>query len=175
MAEFYYIFFSFLYYFLLYVHVLLKFSCFLNYFKVDEASQEVFESLRNKPIIGENFPPLDEGKIGTGSTDVGDVSWIAPLSLLRIACYTTGTSAHDWGVVATGGMSIGHKGMLHAAKIMALVAVDLFDDPVHLEKATEEFNKAISKKPYKNPIPDYVPMTLQLPATLVFRKDLKEQ
>ena len=135
----------------------------LDHFKPDESLVQIFEKYRDKPLIGENFPPLDSGKIGTGSTDVGDVSWIAPLCLLRIACWSTGSSSHDWGVVATGRMSIGHKGMLHAAKIMAAVAVDLFDDPHHMKMTREEFEKAISKQPYKNPIPDYVEPPIQEP------------
>ena len=40
-----------------------------------------------------------------------------------------GIPGHSWAVTATGAMSIGHKGMLHAAKAMAIAAADLVDDP----------------------------------------------
>jgi aminobenzoyl-glutamate utilization protein B len=121
----------------------------------DEVHDQV-EALKGEPLIAENLPALDEGQIHTGSTDVGDVSWITPLCMLRTACFATGAAGHSWGIVATSGMSIGHKGMLHAAKTMALVAVDLFADPQHLARARLEFEQATRENPYSSPIPDHV-------------------
>jgi len=117
---------------------------------------ETVESLRGQPLIAENLPAMDHRHIGTGSTDVGDVSWITPLSMLNTACFATGAAGHSWGVVATSGMSIGHKGMLHAAKIMALTAADLYADPKHLSQAHQEFEKATRDNPYVTPLPDDV-------------------
>lgn len=108
------------------------------------------------PILSENYPPFDQGKLVTGSTDVGDLSWKTPLSMLTTACWTTASLAHSWGAVATGGMSIGHKGMLHAAKIMALSAMDLFTDPQHLILAQAEFKRELAARPYINPIPEHI-------------------
>lgn len=105
------------------------------------------------PLLGQNYPALDEGQIMTGSTDVGDLSWKAPLSMLTTSCWTTASVGHSWGVVATGGMSIGHKGMLHAAKVMALSAIELLTDPARLAAAREEFEAAVAATPYTNPIP----------------------
>lgn len=105
------------------------------------------------PLLGENYPALDEGKIMTGSTDVGDLSWKTPLSMLTTACWTTASVAHSWGVVATGNRTIGHKGMLHAAKIMALSAIDLLSDPARLAAARQEFEAQVARHPYANPIP----------------------
>jgi len=112
--------------------------------------------LKREPLLGENFPSLDEGVIRTGSTDVGDLSWITPLSMLRTACWPAGVSAHSWGIVAASAMSIGHKGMMHAAKIMALAAIDLCTDPEHLRKARQEFERATKGQPYRMPLPDHV-------------------
>ena len=89
----------------------------------------------------------------TGSTDVGDLSWKTPLSMLTTACWVTAASAHTWGIVATGATSIGHKGMMHAAKIMALAAIDLYTDPELLQKAQDEFKKSIAAHPYQSPLP----------------------
>jgi aminobenzoyl-glutamate utilization protein B len=50
-------------------------------------------------------------------------------------------------------MSIGHKGMMHAAKVMAVTAVELLSNPEHLPKIKEEFQKATKGKPYVPPIP----------------------
>ena len=110
-----------------------------------------------KPLLGENFPSMDEGEVMTGSTDVGDMSQVVPLSMLSTACWATGAPGHTWGIVATGAMSIGHKGMLHAAKIMALAAVDLFENPQLLQEVREEFEKSTKDAPYQCPIPDHIP------------------
>jgi aminobenzoyl-glutamate utilization protein B len=109
-----------------------------------------------QPLVGENFPALDIDDIFTGSSDVGDLSMKAPLSMLVTACWPSGAPAHTWGVVATGAMSIGHKGMLHAAKTMAIAALDLYSDPALLRKVRREFGKAILEHPYKCPIPDQI-------------------
>ena len=58
------------------------------------------------------------------STDVGDRSWIVPTVHLNIPTFAAGTALHSWQAVAQGKSSIAHKGMLYAAKIMALTALD---------------------------------------------------
>jgi aminobenzoyl-glutamate utilization protein B len=108
------------------------------------------------PILSENYPAYDEGKVLTGSTDVGDLSWRVPLSMLMTSCWTTASVGHSWGIVATSRMSIGHKGMLHAAKIMALTAMDLFSDPHHIQQARAEFARELAAHPYANPIPEHI-------------------
>ncbi len=114
---------------------------------------EVFEKLKNVILAGENFPGLDADEVATGSTDVGDASQITPLSLLNTTCAPLGVPGHTWGIVAASGVSIGHKGMLHAAKAMALAAIDCYSDPTHIQKARAEFEKAISAQPYISPVP----------------------
>lgn len=111
------------------------------------------EDAVRKPLIAENFPATDAAYVMGGSTDVGDLSWCVPVSMLRTACFPTAVPGHSWGNVATSGMSIGHKGMMHAAKIMALAAVDCFTDPAHIQKARDEFEKATKGRPYKAMIP----------------------
>ena len=74
--------------------------------------------------------PLNEnpGEPEGGSTDVGDVSWVVPTLHFSVATAPAETPWHAWPVVAAGGMSIGHKGMLYAAKTMAATLVDLYGD-----------------------------------------------
>ena len=50
------------------------------------------------------------------STDVGDISWVCPTTGMRAATWVPGTVAHSWQAVVAGGTSIGHKGMMVAAK-----------------------------------------------------------
>ncbi len=76
-----------------------------------------------------------------GSTDVGDVSWNVPTVGFVTATWVPGTSAHSWQAVAAGGMSIGHKGMLLAMKLLALTASDLYQDPQLVRAATEELRR----------------------------------
>jgi aminobenzoyl-glutamate utilization protein B len=109
---------------------------------------------RDLPLIGGNFPSLDEHVVGKGSTDVGDLSQIVPVSMLRTTCFPTGVPGHSWGNTATSGTSIGHKGMMHAAKAMAVTAVELLSDPKHLVEVRREFELSTKDKPYVPPIPD---------------------
>jgi len=114
------------------------------------------QAYEGQDLIGDNFPSMDEENVETGSTDVGDLSQIAPISMLGTACFPVAASGHSWGIVASSGSSIGHKGMMHAAKIMALSAIDCYNDPVHLQKAREEFIRITKGKPYQSPLPAHV-------------------
>ncbi|MBY0432693.1 MAG: amidohydrolase [Cyclobacteriaceae bacterium] len=73
------------------------------------------------------------------STDVGDVSWVVPTVGLSTATWVPGTAAHSWQAVAAGGTSIGFKGMMMAAKTLALTAVDLFSNQVLIDEGWKEF------------------------------------
>ncbi len=75
---------------------------------------------------------------GMGSTDVGDVSWLVPTTGLRTATWVPGTAAHSWQAIAAGGTSIGSKGMIVAAKTLALTAIELFQDPELVKAARDE-------------------------------------
>ena len=57
------------------------------------------------------------------------------------ATWIPGTPAHSWQAVAAGGTDIGNKGMMVAAKTIALTAIDLFSDKNLIEKAKAEFSK----------------------------------
>jgi len=83
-----------------------------------------------------NIQPFEE-KIGRGSTDVGGVSWVVPTVGFRTATWVPGTPGHSWQAVACGGMSIGHKGMMNAAKTLALSCIHVFQNPAIVEKAWE--------------------------------------
>ncbi|HSD65347.1 MAG TPA: amidohydrolase, partial [Vicinamibacteria bacterium] len=73
--------------------------------------------------------PLEGQEKEGGSSDVGDVSWNVPTLHVSVATAPRGVPWHAWPVVAAGGTSIGHEGMVRAAKTLALTMVDLFDDP----------------------------------------------
>lgn len=86
---------------------------------------------------------------GGGSTDVGDVSYVVPTVGLEAATWVPGTPAHSWQAVACGGTEIGSKGMLVAAKTLALTGLDLFTTPALLRQAHEEFRQDVGAYQYR--------------------------
>lgn len=76
-----------------------------------------------------------------GSTDVGDVSFTVPTAGLSTATWVPGTAAHSWQAVAAGGTSIGTKGMMVAAKTLALTAIDIFKSKDVISKAKLELTE----------------------------------
>jgi len=113
------------------------------------------------PPIGLEGTPepldLDPREIDGGSTDVGDVSWKVPTLHLSVTTAAAGAPWHAWPVVATGGMSIGHKGMIYAAKVLAATMVDLFADPAKLAEVRREFEDKTRGVVYVSYIPDGPP------------------
>jgi len=100
---------------------------------------------------------LDEQEFEGGSTDVGDVSWLVPTLHLSVTTAPSRAPWHAWPVVACGGMSIGHKGMIYAGKTLAATMVDLFGDPKALASVKEEFVRQTAGVTYKAYIPDGPP------------------
>ncbi len=92
-----------------------------------------------------------------GSTDVGDVSWIVPTLSMNATTAPVDAPWHAWPVVACGGMSIGHKGLVYAAKALATTTVDLFEDAKTLEAIKAEFREKTKGVIYKPFIPDGPP------------------
>jgi len=92
------------------------------------------------------------------STDSGDVSWVTPLATLNTATWVPGTAAHSWQATAAGGMSIGLKGAIVAAKTLALTVAQISTSPELIAAAKAEFDK--SRGPgfvYKSLIGDRAP------------------
>ena len=76
-----------------------------------------------------------------GSSDVGDVSWETPTAQIHVTAFISGAPGHSWQNVSSGGGTIGHKSLLHAGKVLAAAAIDLYEDPQLLGAAREEFDK----------------------------------
>lgn len=107
------------------------------------------EELLDVPLHDEILECCDRGKYVTGSTDAGEVSWIAPFAQFATAAFPGGVSPHTWQATAAAGSSIGHKATILAAKTLAGSLYDLFtDDTGIIEKAKEEFNRKTNGKPY---------------------------
>lgn len=88
------------------------------------------------------------GKVGMGSTDVGDVSWVVPTTGFSVACWVPGTPGHSWQAVACGGTTIAKKGMKLAARTLAATACDLFADPQLVTAAKAEQRRRLDGRTY---------------------------
>lgn len=117
---------------------------------------ETVKKLKER-VIADLIPPHSSTEaILSGSTDVGDVSWVVPTMQCLTTCFALGTPLHTWQVVSQGTMPIAHKGMLQAAKVIALTAVQVMQDPTILEKAKAELQERLDGKSYHSLIPDAV-------------------
>ncbi|MBS3819170.1 amidohydrolase [bacterium] len=90
---------------------------------------------------------------GGGSTDVAEVSWLTPTTSLGVAFKPLGTPGHHWGAVACGGMSIGLKAVITAAKVMSASGLDFLTQPQIIEKMRKEWKEKKEGKKYESPLP----------------------
>ena len=104
-----------------------------------------------KPLLATRKNP------GGGSTDVGDVSWNVANINLRVTTAPVDTPWHSWAVVACGGMSIGHKGMIYASKVMAMTMLDLYENPKLVEKVKTEYLERKGTEVYEAIVPEGPP------------------
>ena len=93
---------------------------------------------------------------GYGSTDVGDVQHIVPCVQVMTATCNLAAPGHSWQITSCAGMSIGMKGMLYGAKVMAATAMKLVDDPKLVDEAKEEFKKQMNGRTYKCPVTEEI-------------------
>ena len=100
------------------------------------------------------FDPADI-KLQAGSTDVGDVAAAVPTLNLNMACACIGNVAHTWQMTAQAASSIGHKGMINAAKVLALSSVRTMEKPDLITEARAELEKRNGGR-YVCPLPDEV-------------------
>ena len=87
------------------------------------------------------------------SGDVGDVSWNVPTIGFRTATFVPGVANHTWLATASAGMSIGQKGMVVAAKALAVTGADLFSDRQLILDAKADFGHQLEGKTYQSVIP----------------------
>ncbi len=117
----------------------------LTYTPEEEAFAKKIQQATGKPQVGMDASinallPTAEHPMG-GSTDVADVSWNVPNINLSVTVAPKDTPWHSWAVVACSGMSIGHKGMIQAAKTMSMTMVDLFQQPKLVQEIKAEFKE----------------------------------
>ena len=133
----------------------------ISYTEEEIAFGKKIQEVTGKPQLGMDsaINPLETTKEhpGGGSTDVGDVSWNVANINLSVTTAPKDTPWHSWAVVACGGMSIGHKGLLHAAKAMGMTMVDLFEDKKLVEKVKAEYLSRKGSEVYEAIVPEGPP------------------
>jgi aminobenzoyl-glutamate utilization protein B len=104
------------------------------YSTLDQPQRRIGDQLKIEPYTV---------SLGYGSTDVGDVSIAVPTAGIDVATWVPGTAPHSWQAVAAGGMSIGHKGALNAARVLTLAAVELMQNSALIEAAQREHRQKL--------------------------------
>src|SRR5512138_1069844 len=95
---------------------------------------------------------------GGGSSDVGDVTLIAPTATIGFPGDVPGAIGHHWSSVACFYGSLAWKGLNAGAKAIAASAIDLLTRPEELGKLRKEFDEYAKTHPYKPFLPaDAVP------------------
>lgn len=113
-------------------------------------AEKTFEAQLQKTLEGpprggpEQVHVSKSETVGMASTDAGDVSWVVPLGSLTAATFVPGVSPHTWQAAACAGTSIGRKGMLVAARTLALAGVELFENPVEVDAAKAAYQKRLA-------------------------------
>ncbi|MGF9976968.1 M20 family metallopeptidase [Viridibacillus arvi] len=121
-----------------------------------KGSDEILQKLKEEELSSLLMPYINKTFKMSGSTDVGDVSWVVPTVQCATNCFAMGTQLHSWQAVAQGGTSIGHKGMLHAGKVMGATAIDLLLNPENIDLAKAELKKRLGDQSYICPMPSEI-------------------
>ncbi|MCE9531411.1 MAG: amidohydrolase [Planctomycetes bacterium] len=110
--------------------------------------------LKEPKLLNDTIDELPEEPYqNAGSTEVGDISWHVPTSGMSTACFAAGSPGHSWQNVAAIGSPIGHKGMMVAAKVLALSAVELLQDPQAIKDAKADFEVRMKGRKYTTKVP----------------------
>ncbi|WP_439100892.1 amidohydrolase [Congregibacter sp.] len=129
----------------------------ITYTKKEERYAREIQEATGKPQVGMDaevrpFRETEKNPPG-GSTDVGDVSFVVPTISLAAPIAPKDVPWHSWAVVATGGMSIGHKGLVYASKALAMTMIDLYEDPDLIKAIKEEFKERKGDYEYEGILP----------------------
>jgi aminobenzoyl-glutamate utilization protein B len=97
--------------------------------------------------------PLPVGEPAFGfSTDVGDVSWCTPTMGCGMPTVPLEVGMHTWAATACHGTSIGQKGAVYAARVLAATGIDILTDADLRQAARADFERRTSGQPYRSPL-----------------------
>ncbi len=93
-------------------------------------------------------------QVGGGSSDVGEVTLIAPTATINFPGVVPGAIGHHWSTVACNYGGAAWKGLNAGAKAIAASALDLLTKPKLLEEIRKEFEDFSKDHPYKSFLPE---------------------
>ena len=88
-----------------------------------------------------------------GSTDVAEVTRLAPGVSLYVATAGLNLPWHSWAASASHGRPNAARGASVAAKVLALTAMDFLQDEDLRQRAKAEFDEKMKDQPYVSPVP----------------------
>jgi aminobenzoyl-glutamate utilization protein B len=89
---------------------------------------------------------------GTGSDDIGDVTWTVPSVTLYYPANIPGTPGHNWADGIAMATPIAHKGVIAGAKVQAMTLLDLMLQPKLVREAKEYFTNVQTKTVKYHPL-----------------------
>jgi aminobenzoyl-glutamate utilization protein B len=135
--------------------------------------QELVKTIQKNSGLPETGLPdeiAEQRECGAGVTDSAEYSWKAPFGNFTLAI-APGGGWHNWRVTSCAGSSIGMKGMVHAAKLLAISNIEIIRNPKLIESAKEELALRIRGKEYVKLIADDIrpPITINHEAMEKYR------
>ena len=91
-------------------------------------------------------PNPNQVRMGGGSDDIGDVSWVVPTVTLRYPSNIPGLPGHNWANGISMATPIAHKGGVAGAKVQAMTLLDILLTPKMVTDAWDYFRNVQTKE-----------------------------
>jgi aminobenzoyl-glutamate utilization protein B len=118
-------------------------------------ARELQKSMGRKEVGLPGKPlPLAPGRQNASSNDIGDITWVVPTGTLRFPSVVPGIQPHHWSAGITPAMSIGHKGAVTGAKVLAASILDLLASPELRAAAKKQFDEDTRDSGYFSMLPE---------------------
>ena len=119
----------------------------------DQTMARAVQRMMSQPDSGlqTKVPPLRSpeeaaaASSGTGSDDIGDVTWTVPSVTLYYPANIPGTPGHNWADAIAMATPIAHKGVVAGAKVQAMTVLDLMLQPKLVSDARTYFTTVQTK------------------------------
>ncbi len=126
----------------------------------DQTMARAVQRMMSQPDSGlhTTIPPLRspeeaaKASTGTGSDDIGDVTWSVPSVTLYYPANIPGTPGHNWADGIAMATPIAHKGVIAGAKVQAMTLLDLIMEPTLVAQAKDYFTNVQTKTVKYHPL-----------------------
>ena len=126
----------------------------------DQSMARAVQRMMSQPDSGlhTTVPPLRSpaeaaaASTGTGSDDIGDVTWSVPSVTLYYPANIPGTPGHNWADGIAMATPIAHKGVVAGAKVQAMTLLDLIMQPTLVSDAKRYFSEVQTKSVKYHPL-----------------------